>query len=115
MMRWLRAFLIFLRSSPVSSKVLEQWTDTDTLALHQFFRGTTGVKLMEMLRRSEHQMNASAVLRHNNLTYACGYAAGFRGCSAWVQTLSAIGSPQESEEYQSGPRGAADLAESLAP
>lgn len=115
MRRWLRAFFVFLSLSPVRRGALEKWTEGDTLALNQFFRTNTGGKLLELLRRSEHQMNASAVLRQTALEYACGYAAGFRGCSAWLQSLSVIGSPEEAEEHQLGPRGAADLADSLAP
>lgn len=64
------------------------WEDGDGRRLTGFFQEQTGRRLRRKIKAQEHQMDADAVRAHTDLTYACGYAAGARGMSAWIMTLA---------------------------
>jgi len=77
---------------------VEQWTPEDAAALKGFIAGGAGQKLVREFRRYEAQLLEAAAMRNltgEQLTQACGFAAGFRGSFAyWIQ-LSATHPPHQ--------------------
>ena len=97
MLRKLKAALLFLRSS----KWVEQpeWTTEDEERLSAFLKSETGRKLKATLLNLTLTYNAQAVRSEKNLAQSCGWASGFAGA---VATLESLGQPKI---YEAEPEG----------
>jgi len=113
---WLKIFRAFSGNMRPPPRFAPEWEQSDAASLRAYLQTSTGAKLVDILRFNEAANNAGAVIRHDRHEYACGFAAGYRALAAQIGTLSEVRSPQETEQKeQLGPRGAADLVDSLAP
>jgi hypothetical protein len=66
-----------------------KWEDEDEKAWTAFLGTPAGKKLSLILLNLTLRQNASAVLKKpEGLAEACGYAKGFRGCVAVLESLS---------------------------
>jgi hypothetical protein len=85
-MRKLRAILAFIRNQDWVNE--PKWDTEDERALTGFLGTLTGKKLSLILLNLTLRQNASAVEKDtNSLAEACGYAKGFRGCVATIESL----------------------------
>lgn len=85
-MRKLRAILAFIRNQEWVNE--PRWEEEDERALTGFLGTTAGSKLSLILLNLTLRQNASAVEKDgNSLAEACGYAKGFRGCVAAIESL----------------------------
>lgn len=114
-LQWLAAFRVFAKFTPVFIDESPEWEDHDAESLRRWLQTPSGSKFQRWLRYREQATNSAAVLRKNDATYACGFAAGVRSCMAWFEVLSAAGAPEVSEQKQLTPKGAKELVETLAP
>jgi len=85
-MRKLRAILAFIRHQEWVDE--PKWDTEDERALTGFLGTLTGKKLSLILLNLTLRQNASAVEKNtDSLAEACGYAKGFRGCVATIESL----------------------------
>ena len=85
-MRKLRAIMAFIRHQEWVDE--PKWDTEDERALTGFLGTLTGKKLSLILLNLTLRQNASAVEKDtNSLAEACGYAKGFRGCVATIESL----------------------------
>jgi hypothetical protein len=85
-MRKLRAILAFIRHQEWVDE--PKWESEDERALTGFLGTLTGKKLSLILLNLTLRQNASAVEKKaDSLAEACGYAKGFRGCVATIESL----------------------------
>jgi hypothetical protein len=83
----LKAFLYFIRNQAWVEE--PKWSDEDEKAWTGFLATPTGQKLSLILLNLTLRQNASAVLKKSELLAdACGYAKGFRGCVAVLESLA---------------------------
>ena len=106
---------VFCAEQPIPPRYAPEWAEIDNANLRGFLNTASGVKLRDLLRFTEAANNAGAVIRHDRHEYACGFAAGYRGCAAQIGILSELRPPQATENEQLTPRGAEELIEMLAP
>jgi len=86
-MRKIKAILAFIRNQEWVEE--PQWGDEDEKALTAFLTSPAGRKLSLILLNLTLRQNASAVLKEGQkLAEACGYAKGFRGCVATLESLA---------------------------
>lgn len=86
-MRKLKAALAFIRDQEWINE--PKWVDEDEKAWTGFLSTPTGKKLSLILLNLTLRQNASAVMKkHDVLADACGYAKGFRGCVATLESLA---------------------------
>ena len=86
-MRKLKAALAFIRDQEWINE--PKWEDEDEKAWTGFLSTPTGRKLSLILLNLTLRQNASAVMKkHDVLADACGYAKGFRGCVATLESLA---------------------------
>jgi hypothetical protein len=99
---------------PAAPIDIPDWSQADGEALRRFFATEPGQKMQRLIRQMESDFNASAVLKAAPV--ACGYAAGFRACYAYVITLSAHIPPHTDEDANDAHNaGGAALRERLSP
>ena len=83
----LKAALAFIRDQEWINE--PKWEDEDEKAWTGFLSTPTGKKLSLILLNLTLRQNASAVMKkHDVLADACGYAKGFRGCVATLESLA---------------------------
>jgi hypothetical protein len=86
-MRKLKAALAFIRNQEWINE--PKWENDDEKAWTGFLSTPTGKKLSLILLNLTLRQNASAVMKkHDVLADACGYAKGFRGCVATLESLA---------------------------
>ena len=86
-MRKLRAILSFIRHQAWVNE--PAWNSEDERAWTGFLTTPTGLKLSAILLNLTLRNNASATEKDNEaLALACGYAKGFRGCVAVLESLA---------------------------
>ena len=86
-MRKLKAALAFIRDQEWINE--PKWEDEDEKTWTGFLSTPTGKKLSLILLNLTLRQNASAVMKkHDVLADACGYAKGFRGCVATLESLA---------------------------
>lgn len=86
-MRKLRAILAFIRHQDWVNE--PKWLEEDEKALTAFLGTPAGRKLSLILLNLTLRQNASAVMKSKDaLAEACGYAKGFRGCVATLESLA---------------------------
>ena len=86
-MRKLKAALAFIRDQEWINE--PKWVDEDEKAWTGFLSTPTGKKLSLILLNLTLRQNASAVMKKQDvLADACGYAKGFRGCVATLESLA---------------------------
>ena len=86
-MRKLKAALAFIRDQEWINE--PKWEDEDKKAWTGFLSTPTGKKLSLILLNLTLRQNASAVMKKQDvLADACGYAKGFRGCVATLESLA---------------------------
>jgi hypothetical protein len=86
-MRKLKAALAFIRDQEWVNE--PKWEDEDEKAWTGFLSTPTGKKLSLVLLNLTLRQNASAVMKKPEaLADACGYAKGFRGCVATLESLA---------------------------
>jgi hypothetical protein len=86
-MRKLKATLAFIRDQEWVNE--PKWEDEDEKAWTGFLSTPTGKKLSLILLNLTLRQNASAIMKKPEaLADACGYAKGFRGCVATLESLA---------------------------
>ena len=86
-MRKLRAILSFIRHQAWVNE--PAWNSEDERAWTGFLTTPTGLKLSAILLNLTLRNNASATEKESEaLALACGYAKGFRGCVAVLESLA---------------------------
>jgi hypothetical protein len=86
-MRKLKAALAFIRDQEWVNE--PQWEDEDEKAWTGFLSTPTGKRLSLILLNLTLRQNSSAVMKEGQkLAEACGYAKGFRGCVAVLESLA---------------------------
>ena len=86
-MRTLRAILAFIRNHQWVDE--PAWLEEDEKAWTAFLGTPTGRKLSLILLNLTLRHNASAVMKNGDrLAEACGWAKGYRGCVATLESLS---------------------------
>jgi hypothetical protein len=86
-MRKLRAILSFIRHQAWVNEPV--WNSEDEKAWTGFLTTPAGLKLSAILLNLTLRNNASATEKDNEaLALACGYAKGFRGCVAVLESLA---------------------------
>ena len=86
-MRRLRALISFLRHQEWVEE--PRWLEGDARALTEFLGTSTGRKLSRILLNLTVRQNSSAVQKKPEaLAQACGYAMGFRGAVATIESLT---------------------------
>ena len=87
MIRLLKAFNFFIRNYEWVNE--PKWEDEDEKAWTGFLSTPTGQKLSLILLNLTLRQNGSAVMKKSEaLADACGYAKGFRGCVATLESLA---------------------------
>jgi hypothetical protein len=85
--RAIRAILAFLRNHQWVNE--PAWLEEDEKAWTAFLGTPTGKKLSLILLNLTLRQNSSAVMKEGQkLADACGYAKGFRGCVATLESLA---------------------------
>ena len=86
-MRKIKAALAFIRNQEWINE--PKWENEDEKAWTGFLSTPTGKKLSLILLNLTLRQNASALMKkHDVLADACGYAKGFRGCVATLESLA---------------------------
>jgi hypothetical protein len=86
-MRKLKAILSFIRNQEWVDE--PKWEDEDEKAWTAFLGTPTGRKLSLILLNLTLRQNASAIMKnHDRLAEACGWAKGYRGCVATLESLA---------------------------
>ena len=86
-MRTLCAILAFIRNHQWVNEPV--WLEEDEKAWTAFLGTPTGKKLSLILLNLTLRQNSSAVMKEGQkLADACGYAKGFRGCVATLESLA---------------------------
>ena len=87
MIKLLKAFNFFIRNYEWVNE--PKWEDEDEKAWTGFLSTPTGQKLSLILLNLTLRQNGSAVMKKSEaLADACGYAKGFRGCVATLESLA---------------------------
>ncbi len=87
MIRFLRAFISFSRNYEWVEE--PKWLEEDEKAWTSFLGTPTGRKLSLILLNLTLRQNASAIMKnHDRLAEACGWAKGYRGCVATLESLA---------------------------
>lgn len=96
-MRFLRAFLVFVRRCRFRTEM--EWTTADAKGLQAFMSSHTGRKLQVMLENEVIAANERAAMTRGE-AFECGWACGFKGLLAWFEAFQAQseGSPASSED-----------------
>jgi len=86
-MRTIRAILAFIRNHQWVNEPV--WLEEDEKAWTSFLGTPTGKKLSLILLNLTLRHNASAVMKSGDrLAEACGWAKGYRGCVATLESLA---------------------------
>jgi len=86
-MKKIKAIIAFARNQEWVDE--PKWLDEDEKAWTAFLGTPTGRKLSLILLNLTLRQNSSAVMKEGQkLADACGYAKGFRGCVATLESLS---------------------------
>jgi len=86
-MRKLKAILAFIRNQEWVDE--PKWEDEDEKAWTAFLGTPTGRRISLILLNLTLRQNSSAVMKEGaKLAEACGYAKGFRGCVAVLESLA---------------------------
>ncbi len=95
MIRWLRAVILAARFTPFVPQ--PGWGNEDARSLTKFLESSTGKKLKQYLTNATVMNDASAVLSTNTLQHSCGYATGYKGAVAAIQSLALLKFSEEEE------------------
>ena len=86
-MRKIKAILAFIRNQEWVDE--PKWEDEDEKAWTAFLGTPTGRRISLILLNLTLRQNSSAVMKEGQkLAEACGYAKGFRGCVAVLESLA---------------------------
>jgi hypothetical protein len=85
-MRYLRALLAFVRNQNYIPA--PAWDEEDSKSLTHFLNTGSGKKLKVLLANASIRQNASAVQSCSDLQYRCGYASGFTGAIAALESFT---------------------------
>lgn len=86
-MRKLKAILAFIRNQEWVDE--PKWEEEDEKAWTAFLGTPTGRRISLILLNLTLRQNSSAVMKEGaKLAEACGYAKGFRGCVAVLESLA---------------------------
>ena len=86
-MRKLKAILAFVRNQEWVDE--PKWNEEDEKAWTAFLGTPTGRRISLILLNLTLRQNSSAVMKEGSkLAEACGYAKGFRGCVAVLESLA---------------------------
>lgn len=86
-MRKLKAILAFIRNQEWVDE--PKWEEEDEKAWTAFLGTPTGKRISLILLNLTLRQNSSAVMKEGQkLADACGYAKGFRGCVAVLESLA---------------------------
>jgi hypothetical protein len=86
-MRKLKAILSFIRNQDWVDE--PKWEDEDEKAWTAFLGTPTGKRISLILLNLTLRQNSNAVMKEGaKLAEACGYAKGFRGCVAVLESLA---------------------------
>ena len=86
-MRKLKAILAFIRNQEWVDE--PKWEEEDERAWTAFLGTPTGRRISLILLNLTLRQNSSAVMKESaKLAEACGYAKGFRGCVAVLESLA---------------------------
>jgi len=86
-MRKLKAILAFVRNQEWVDE--PKWNEEDEKAWTAFLGTPTGRRISLILLNLTLRQNSSAVMKEGSkLAEACGYAKGFRGCVAILESLA---------------------------
>jgi hypothetical protein len=86
-MRKLKAILSFIRNQEWVDE--PKWEDEDEKVWTAFLGTPTGKRISLILLNLTLRQNSSAVMKEGQkLAEACGYAKGFRGCVAVLESLA---------------------------
>ncbi|NBW15586.1 MAG: hypothetical protein EBR82_47130 [Caulobacteraceae bacterium] len=86
-MRKLKAILAFIRNQEWVDE--PKWEEEDEKAWTAFLGTPTGRRISLILLNLTLRQNSSAVMKESpKLAEACGYAKGFRGCVAVLESLA---------------------------
>jgi hypothetical protein len=86
---------------------LSPWTKGDAEQLQSYLNSRSGKRLAQNLRNASITINARAV-QDGATKWACGQAAGWQQCAAYLQTLSATWEPESHEQSEDGAQEGAD-------
>jgi len=91
-MRKLRAIVAFVRNQTWVDE--PKWSPEDAKELTHFLQSSAGKRFSRILLNLTLRQNSSAVQKKPDaLAEACGYAMGFRGCVATIESLTSPTSP----------------------
>ena len=86
-MRKIKAILAFIRNQEWVDE--PKWEEEDEKAWTAFLGTPTGKRISLILLNLTLRQNSSAVMKEGSkLAEACGYAKGFRGCVAVLESLA---------------------------
>ena len=86
-MRKIKAILAFIRNQEWVDE--PKWEEEDEKAWTAFLGTPTGRRISLILLNLTLRQNSSAVMKEGHkLAEACGYAKGFRGCVAVLESLA---------------------------
>lgn len=83
------------------------WDEDNAEQLEAFFKTHTGQRLVTFLNHQEAYHNSGAVLTVRDPQYACGFAAGYRGCVAELFSKT----QRTTADQRTNPQLEQDLAE----
>jgi hypothetical protein len=93
MIRFLRACFRFARHQ--AYVIPPEWNDADAEFFLNFLQSPTGQRLRAHLSNATIRQASQAITSsRENLDYACGYAAGFRGAVMLFETMTRISEPE---------------------
>jgi hypothetical protein len=93
----------------------DPWDKDDAEQLGAYLRTRSGKRLAQMMRNASITINAKAV-QDGGTKWACGQAAGWQQCAAYVQTLSVAWEPESQETSEDGePEGVDAFLERMRP
>ena len=113
LLRHLRAAWLFIRVTPYRAVPRETWTDGNAARWQSFQNEETGLKLIALVNDAIALQSMKAVMKTDNQSYECGYAAGMMGLLAVLRSFSPA--PSDSGNTEENPAMGADDFEHLSP
>lgn len=101
MIRYLRSLFIAARNLPFCPN--QKWESADAEKLTTFLASTTGRKFRDVLANMVVSTQNSAISQTNTLQHSCGYASGFRGAVATIESLATVTLSEPEETTDSIP------------
>lgn len=94
-MKWIKAFIAWVRWMPISQKWMPAWEEGDENQLRAFLMTPTGRRFLLRFEALRHSVTQNAVLNQGH--QGCQFALGFSAAAAWMRSLSGNVSPQKDE------------------